>query len=351
MSTQRIVCPAIVLAVHPEDRLVDVKWADAEGGRKGVVMINDMGSYSMPNIGDSVLVLGTGVDYFCVGKIEYGYKAKLNGKQRVQGSSTPLKYKNVGPGEIIINHIRKLSWLKLANSGDFSLMNGFIEGFKYLRSIRTARVLGRTIELVANGVKIGAGTVIRNIPGKGEQPITGESGGKALEYYIQIAYNSIQSVRFHLGEIRDMTLGVVPEVSSLGGRVKALLEVTQAAVRMGFLVIDEAGNVELTSKVATTVVGGTEVKLGGVAAQEPVIKGQSYSTAEINFLSKMTSFVTALQAYITACSTEKTTAPTLLTETAASAVAFMPLIAEFLSAISEFNGKITPALSAVVKTT
>lgn len=345
-----ILSPAMVIAIYTNDRTIDVRWMGHEGVRRGIVVIDGFGLYSFPEVGDTVLILGTGIDYFCIGKIEFGYRAKLDGKLMNPDSGKVIKFKEVDGGEVYLSNIKRKTWLSLPNSGDVSLLNGFSEGFKYLRSLRLSRLAGRTIEFVSNGVKVGFGNAIRNIPSQGEQPVSGSSGGKALEYYIQVAYNSIQTVRFHLGEITDLASGVVPEVGSFGSRIKALLEVTAGAVKLAYLHMDELGNAELKSETAKVVVAGLEVLLGSNVAVEPLVKGTTYTTAESTFLDAFSSFLDTMTAFFTAVTASTTTAPTAPIDLAAQTAPWLAAVATMKAAVSAFDSSLQGSLSATVKT-
>lgn len=248
---------AKVLSVYEEDRLIDVQWLSIEGTRRGIPVVNDSGNKSMPQPGDKGLVLGTGNHFYYLGTIEYNYKSKINGTFINPDTGRKDTAKQVESGETYLTNTKAKSWFDLSNSGDMSVMNGFMEGFKYLANLRLSKLIGKSIELASNGINLAIGTAIRNVPGKGEQPISGSSNGKALEALLQIAYMGVQSVRFHLGEIMDLVSGTVPELSSWGQRLKAILEVTAGAVPLGSLKIDEAGNTEVKSTTGDVHVEST----------------------------------------------------------------------------------------------
>lgn len=256
--------PAEVYATYEETRLIDVKWLSMEGSRRGVVVVNNPGNTSMPQPGDRGLVLGAGNHFYFVGKIEYNYQSKVEGNYINPSTGKKETSKQVEGGEVYLTNTKTKSWVSLSNSGDMSLFNGFMEGFKYFSNLRMPEVIGKTAGLLGNGIKFMVGTAVRNIPSVGEQPIAGTSGGKALEALLQIAYMGVQTVRFHLGEIMDLTTGLVPELSTWGARVKALLEVTAGPAPLGSITIDELGNTEIKSTTGDVNVTAT---LGNVTMQ------------------------------------------------------------------------------------
>ena len=238
--------PAEVMAIYPTNRIIDIRWLSQEGGKRGVVVVSSHGDYSFPKVGDTGLVLQYGFNFFYLGRVDMSYAAKLAGNVRDKLTGQKLRPTEVDGGEAHLENVATKSYARFANNGDFSILNGFREGLKYMLNLRRATLSAKTLELLGNGVKIMFGTAIRN-PGTGEIPPPGTSGGKVIEFLLQIAYQDIQTVRFHLGEIVDLIAGTVPEMSSFGARLKALLEVTAGPAPLASLKMDEVGNVEMAA--------------------------------------------------------------------------------------------------------
>jgi len=163
--------PAEVLATYEEDRLIDIKWIGMEGTRRSVVVVNNPGNSSLPQPGDKGLVIGTGNYFYFIGKIEFDYRSKVEGKYVNKDTGKNETAKQVESGEVYVTNTKTKSWLNLPNNGDMSLLNGFMEGFKYLANLRFPQVIGKTVGLAGNGIKFVLGTAVRNVPSKGEQPV------------------------------------------------------------------------------------------------------------------------------------------------------------------------------------
>jgi len=346
------VLPAEVIAIYPADRVVDIRWLSQEGGKRGVVVTSSHGDYSFPAVGDTGLVLQYGFNFFYIGRIDISYAAKLAGNVRSKLTGQKLRPTEVDGGEAHLENVAAKSYVRFSNNGDFSLLNAFREGLKYMRNLRRTTISAKTMELFGNGIKIMFGTAIRN-PGTGEIPPPGTSGGKVIEFLLQIAYQDIQTVRFHLGEIVDLIAGTVPEMSSFGARLKALLEVTAGPAPLASLKMDEVGNVEVTSatgQIKTSSLGPTTidskstlsasaigiasidgqlVQLGG--SVEQVIKGTSYVSKESEFLTQLNTFTAALTGFFSA------TALSLTDPVLASAAGAMAApAATFTAAVNKF---------------
>lgn len=242
-----VVNPAKVIAVYEDTRTLDVQWLSLPTTKRGVIFVGQAGNYSLPKVGDAGIVIGNGMVYYYLGNIEYNYTQKIAGSVPDDLTGVAVSHKKVSAGELHITNVLQQVWLNIANNGDFSLFNGLLEGFKYLRSLRLVQVFGKTIDLMGNGVRVSVGNAIRNIPATGQKPVAGTSGGKALEILMQVAYQSVQTVRLHLGELTDLVTGATPELGSWGQRLKAVLEVTLGPAPLAALKIDELGNIELSS--------------------------------------------------------------------------------------------------------
>lgn len=269
---------AQVVAVDERNRLIDVQWIGMEGGKRGIIMINDPGSYALPAVGDQGLVIAQGVNYFYLGKIDYNYAAKVDGRvKNVLG-------KLIRSGVTALGNIRAGSWLSFPNTGDFSLLSQMADGIKYVTKTRKLTASSRTFEVLAHAtkeVKVRIGAALRDIPATGESPVTGTSGSSALEVLFQIVYQTIQSARFHIGEVTD-SLGIF-ELSSWGLPLRVVLETTAAPPTntgvTGYKV-DNAGNVEIkttTGQVSIDGIAAAGILLGPAvpAPTHPVIYGDS----------------------------------------------------------------------------
>jgi hypothetical protein len=267
--------PAEVLATYNEDRLIDIKWVGMEGTRRGVIVATDCGNSSMPKPGDRGLVIGTGNYFYFIGKIEYDYKSKVEGKYVNKDTGKKETARQVDDGEAYFTNTKTKSWLSLSNSGDMSILNGVMEGFKYLANLRFSQLVGKTAGLFGNGIKFVVGTTVRNVPGAGDQPVVGTNGGKALEALLQIAYMGVQSVRLHLGDVTDLTTGLIPELSAWNARLKAVLEVTAGSAPLAAVKMDVAGNTEIASTLGSiklnSTLGSVEVaNTGIITIQSPL---------------------------------------------------------------------------------
>jgi hypothetical protein len=269
--------PAKVTGVDEENRVVSVDWIGAEGGRRGIVVVNDMGSYNMPRIHDTGLVLGNGIMYYWLGKIEYGYNDKTQGNQKDITTGKKLLASVIKEGEVFIGSLVNRISLSMTNSGSFSLINGFLDGLSYLAKYRLLRLNGQRVEISGNGTEVNAGACMRNIPGAGTKVMPDETGvGNAQEFFAQTLKAGIKTARVAIGYVRN-SLGV-DEQGSFPlplNRVKALLEVCLLGAAIGDVRIDEAGNVEVRSSTGTVLLNAPIVKLGNIGAGQPVPKGTS----------------------------------------------------------------------------
>jgi len=177
-----------------------------------------------------------------------------------------------------------------------------------------------------------------------------------------------------LGYVKDTTLGV-DEISSFGSRLRGILEVTVGPVPLASLKIDEVSNIELTSMTGklkqsaplgieltaasgsikqtalssiehTAIAGnfmadGTQIKLGGMAAAEQVIKGTSYTTAENLFLVKLNVFIGILSGFFTALVSTPSIDPAALAASPAVVAACTQLLAD----IATFQASVGTSVS------
>lgn len=246
----------IVKSVVPEDRVIDVNYLGSDRGKQGVIIVTDPGSYSCPRVGDAVLILETDPYAYCIGKIEYNYAQKIAGEYPIKMTDkdkeaekvTLPKAKKVEGGETWIGSVIKKAWFYIANSGNFSVMNGLNDGLKYFAQSRFLRLAGGVVNLVGSGAYIAFGSVMRDIPLQGKTPIPGDIPTiPSVEGLINLLYNNIKLARFHIGHVMDTVLGVA-EISSFASRLRCLIEVANpAGIPIAVLKMDEAGNIELSA--------------------------------------------------------------------------------------------------------
>jgi hypothetical protein len=281
-----------VVATDTKNRLIDVKYHGSQHSKQNVMVINDYGSFSFPNLDDTVLLVVNGERVYCIGKIEVAYKAQIEGKT-VEGQTekqlltkkdgntdVKIQAKEVGNGEIYLGNIVKRIWMLISPSGDFSLMNGLNEGLNYIRSTRLLSLAAKTVTMLAPPQLVNFGTVIRNIASiptaiPGDVPTV-----PAVEGLIELYYNLVKIARFHLGNVKDTTLGV-DQLGSWGARLRALIEVCTGPVPMAVLKMDELGNVELSSTSGVVMLNGLPlagVLLSGLTSAYSAVLGESLIT-------------------------------------------------------------------------
>lgn len=240
------VFPAEVTATDPENRVISVKFLGLAEIGNNVIVLNDSGNYSFPRVGERGLVLDAYPYYYYLGKIEYRYKEQIEGAvDRI--SKVNINAKKVAGGETWIGSVIKKAWLYIANSGNFSLMNGLNDGLKYFAQSRFLRLAAGVVNLVGSGAYVAFGSVIRDIPGVGKTPIPSDIPTiPSVEGLIDIVYNNLKLARLHIGHVMNTTLGT-PEISSFGTRLRAILEVATGGVTLAVLKMDETGNIELST--------------------------------------------------------------------------------------------------------
>jgi hypothetical protein len=320
---QLYVAPVEVISVNTIDRVVSVSYLNSDRNKENVIVVNDSGSYSFPKVGERGLMIDVGHRSYYLGKIEYNYRDKINGNITDNSTLPPTKIlaKNVVGGEQLISNIIKRTWMSLSNSGDFSLMNGLNDGLKYIRRSRLARVAGSLVRQLGTGAVSNIGAVMRTLPVVGEVVIPEPAGSvtPAVEALIEVLVLGIRFARMHIGNVKT-SLGVDEILTPYGARLRAIIEVLQGPLSMGWLKIDELGNVEMGSTTAKCVLnsqvpGTGGVYLGSGLAFQQVIMGNIYTTAESTYLAAESVFLTS----------ETTLATSMLT--------FMTLMTAFGSAL------------------
>lgn len=328
---------AIVKAVSAENRHVDVKYVGSDRGKSSVVVVTDPGSLSFPKVGDYVLIISVDEVDYCLGKVEYQFATKLE-----EADPKPRK---VEGGETFLTNLAKRTWLYLANSGNFSLMNGLNDGLKYFSKSRVLRLAGYALSLVGFGTRINFGSVTRNIPGAGSTTIPSDVVTiPAVEALIDLTVNKIPVALFHIGQIFTNTATPAPIPSSWGGRLRALLQVFNAGgLPAASLQMDEVGNVELSSLLANVMLNGLSIQLGGITATEPVMRGTSYTAAETTFLTAVQTFCTVIEsAFAVGVGSSAQNAAVLTAINGASGA--------LKAAASTFSGALAGTLSPITKT-
>lgn len=288
--------PAKILATHPADRLVDVAWIGTETTKQNVVVVDSYSNYTFPKVGDTGLVIGNGVHYYFLGKIEYGYAVKIKGKVKnpktgehteIRDVSTgrPIQAKEVKDGEIFLANLASRVWLSMTNSGDFSLLKGLQEGLRYYAKDRLLKLKGMVVQVVGNGLEAAFGTRVRALTGVGLTPIPDETlKAPATEFFVLLKKLGVKTERLHLGYVSDSMVGA-DEFGSFGARLKAILEVCKGGIPVAVLKMDEAGGVELSSTTTNVMLNATLglIQLGGIGAMNPAVKGVELSSVLSNF--------------------------------------------------------------------
>lgn len=333
--------PAEVVTVNSRNRTVDVKFLGIESGAKDVVVLFGSGDYTMPKEGEYGLILVADNWEYYLGKLEYNYANKVDGKTRDPYSGERLIAKAVRGGEIFISNLAKRIRLNLSNTGNFSLMNGFQEGLKYVRKNRILQLAGMTVKMLTGGTNLGFGSVLRDLPGQGPTVLT-EGTTPYTEGYIEVLKNAVRVAKLHLGDVKETTLGA-DEVGSYGGRLRALIQTYAGDVPLAKFGIDESGNIEVASSPGKTMVDGTEIQLGGLSAAEQVIKGNTYTSAENTFLTSLSTLLDNMTAYFTSVSTA--TLPI-----APAAASLLPQIAAAKASLETFKSSLSSTLSPKTKT-
>jgi hypothetical protein len=370
-STQKLtLAPAKVTSTNINDRLVNVAWIGRSAGVNNVLVLGSHGNLSFPKVGDVGLVARFENWAYYLGNIEYGYAKKVAGEIKDERTGETILTKLVKDGEVFITNMLKQTFLSFPNSGDMGLLNGLSEGIKYLSKYRLLKTAALTLQFAGNGVMAALGSVIRDLPGQGPTVSLGDSLTPAVEAYIEVKENGVKLGRAHLGYVKDTTLGI-DEISSFGSRLRGILEVTAGPAPLASLKIDEVSNIELTSMTGklkqsaplgielTAASGsikqtalssiehsvlagnfmadGVQIKLGGASANQSVIKGTTYTTAESAFMDALTVFSSALLTFVSGLN------PATLT---AQAVPMVAATTTLKTAISNFKVALTSALSA-----
>lgn len=339
---------AKVVSTYPRSRTLDVKYLNSDRMRLNVLVIGGYGDYSFPQVGDVICMLSTQHKDYCIGVVEHFYGAKLDGAVKSESTGERIYVKQVKDGEVYLSNVLKRIFLFLSNSGNFSLISGDNDGLAYYLKNRYLRLKGQITQIIGSGTTAAFGYVYRN-RGQGYEPIPSTENplAPAVEFLTEIVFNKLKVARIQIGHVKD-SLGV-DEVSSFGGLLQAVLEVFSGGISAARLKMDKSGNVELSSTAGKTMLDGLEVQLGGIAAVESVIKGNSYTSAETQFLTDLNTFLGQLSGF--AGTLAATTDPSKLVPmaTAASTV-LSPAIANMILATTAFSNGLNAHLSVKTKT-
>jgi hypothetical protein len=282
MLSSTIILPAEVTNTDPDNRTIDVKWYGLPGTVQKVNIVSDTGDFSLPKVGDVGLVIQHNLHAFYLGKIEAQYKRKIDGKDRDPDTNSKILAKRVLDGEIYIGNLIKRAWLSISSGGDFGLLSGFNDGLRYYMKDRILRLAGMTTRLIGNGVTLKIGSVVRDSPPKTDVICQEVPLVPSIEACIELLFQQVKIARFQLGHIKSYVspTGIgADEFSTLGGRLRAILEVTAGPVTLASLKMDETGNIELTSLagnifIDTAMVQG--IALGGLSAVWRALLGEPF---------------------------------------------------------------------------
>ena len=263
-----IIRTAKVQSVDTDNRTVDIIWFGLGTGAHNVPIVNGPSDYSMPSEGDIGLVIGVENNSFYIGKVDYGYAARL------ADPKTLGLYKSLSEGDVYISNKKTTAGLALTSLGDFSLATGE-DGFRHIASTRETSVEGQTTSVLGYAANFVVGMVRRL-----NQIVPLVPGGivPAVEGLLEIALNGVRTARLHLGDVQN-TVGVI-EYSSYATAtpLKAVLEVCNAlGTPIAGIKIDTAGNIEITSKTGQVQVNGLPtngIVLGELTAAQHAVLGE-----------------------------------------------------------------------------
>lgn len=282
---------AKIISVDGENRTVDVKVLNDETKYTKVMVLSEAGNYSMPRTGDIGLIIGDVTSMYWLGRLDFGYKKKLDDK--LAGKKDPNTGKKwtgvlIDEGVTYITNLLQNINLNLSNSGDFSLTNALQEGIMYVRNksgkpLRWLQLLGRSISIYGANVSMNIGTVVRSIPPFGYSTVNDETGtAPAKEIYGQVT-NTVGVVPLAMAKIKlgnvlqdpvtNAQVGV-PELGAFGGFLRVLLGAHNAAgLPAGALKIDQSGNIDIVSLFGQLLLNGITIHIGGLPSTHPAVFG------------------------------------------------------------------------------
>ncbi len=279
---------AKVLSVDPENRTVDVLRLNAEAKYNRVMVTSTSGNYSMPDVGDIGLVIGDVTSMYWLGRLDFGYKKHL------EGAINPKTGKKWGVrliegGAVQITNLITKVGLYFSNSADFSLINDFSDGIKYLKEksgspLRWLKLLGRSVSLEGANVFVNAGTVIRKIIPTGFAAVndmTGAALAKEFSVFVKkpVGPGETDSARLQMGDVLQEPVVTaqagIPEVSSFPGAFLRVLLAgfTAAGIIGGSIKIDDIGNVEVGTLLGQILINGITIHIGGFPSKHPAVFG------------------------------------------------------------------------------
>ncbi len=280
---ETIIGPAEITAVDIENRTVDVRWVSLPGGIKNVKIVSDACDFSMYRVNDVGLVIQAHTLAYFVGKIDYGYRKKINGEvKHPDDVDSTYPAKRVDEGEVCIANPLNDLWLSMSESGDFSFVDGLINGLRFYAYTGVLQLKGMLLRLLGNSVTLKLGSVLRDVTGFDD--VVAQTGTyPALEALIELLYIQVKFARWHLGHIKNSK--GVDEKSSFGSSLRFIVETAAGLptnpVINASLKFDVDGNIELTSllgKVAIDSGALASILLGGLSANQKAVLGDALLT-------------------------------------------------------------------------
>jgi hypothetical protein len=314
INPNRFFCfKAVVTALYPSDRTIDVINAHNRIPIKRVYVVMDAGNFSFPNLDDIGLVMGDETAFYYLGRLDNNYQQKIAGNVK-DANGNKLAAKLVNGGESMIMNLAKRIGLFFSNNGNFSLINDFLDGLIYTGTsgnspLRLTELAGQTIQLTGGLVKLNVGSVIRNVIAQGKKAIVDSTNptqyGAEVKAEIQTPL-ALPVAKFHMGNIlmepvADPMAGI-PTPGTFVAPLRALLSVfSELGVETTTIKMDQTGNMEIAAKLPGTgllaisagVSAGLDaprVDIGGlpppagVLATEPCMQGIKFAIWFKNFL-------------------------------------------------------------------
>ena len=321
-----------VIESFPETRTIRAKWLAGNQPINDVRVITSPGDLAFPSKGEYCLIIGDDSNYFYIGKMDLQFSEKVTGKGfNTEGEEVDTEIKNeqgailvapkVNEGEAVIANQAKGLFLKLLNNENFSLVNVFQDGLKFIKKsgmfpVRWLQLLGQTVSMIGNAQKLNIGTMIREVVTMGNVSITSPfTALNAVEFLVELVdlVTSSTVAKFQLGDIFEspivpspLPVGI-PEVSTttvVPAPLRGVLEIYgDTGTSMSSVKMDKLGHTYMYSAVSTFMEAGATfsldapyISLGanaamGTPAIEPVIKGithdaleSAYLTAEFTYL-------------------------------------------------------------------
>jgi hypothetical protein len=281
MLVTTVIAPAEITGVNVDNRTLDIAWIGHPGGVRSVKIVSDAGDFSMPKTGEVGLVIQHETQAYFLGKIEYGYKQKID-RQVYDPNNEKIVYpaKRVSEGEVCTASPLNDLWLSMANSGDFGFSNGVINGLRYYASREKLQLKGKLLALLGNGITAKLGSVLRDVTGM-DDPVAEVPLFPAIEALIDLIFMQVRLARLHIGHVKNNK--GIDERSTFGGKLRAVLETAAGLpgnpVMSASLKFDDSGNIELTSLLGKIAINSSNaigsILLGGLAAAQKAVFGDA----------------------------------------------------------------------------